>query len=420
MKRFLSLFLAAVLVLSLAACGGTEVPPSPSPPESPASPSEAPEDVSASGPLEEPGSSPAPAPPVLTPAPGVEVRSLLTWKPGDTWVTVPFPVRGGRLLVEVHGREYSKSSVLGLDLEAEELEVSFPFMQGDDPWSNWDLRQVFDEEWAFKTFSSSGYKHAGWTQGGEDYSLPDFFLNEGTLVSLRDRKRYNGCWDWDAQPEKDLLTWTNPEGLWLAAADGSGARLVLTTGQIGQQPAFAQLVEDCKDLPAEMAVTFMSPRLMDGGRIIAVDFGSPGSQMLHWGLAVLEIASGNVLWYDPFVLTTGEELEYLDDTTLLAGMTKIDVTTEETENAWGWTLTERGPIYSGDFVHYFGGEKTAAGHELFACAMDNSQDAPAVLTATGYQRLFPFWNSAIDDRRVICEYEKPEEAGLLLVTAPET
>ena len=73
MKRFLSLFLAAVLVLSLAACGGTEVPPSPSPPESPASPSEAPEDVSASGPLEEPGSSPAPEPPVLTPAPGVEV-----------------------------------------------------------------------------------------------------------------------------------------------------------------------------------------------------------------------------------------------------------------------------------------------------------------------------------------------------------
>ena len=112
-------------------------------------------------------------------------------------------------------------------------------------------------------------------------------------------------------------------------------------------------------------------------------------------------------------------LEYLDDTTLLAGMSKIDVTTGETEKAWGWNLTGRGAIFSGDFVHYFGGERTAAGHELFACSMDDSQDAPAVLTATGYQRLFPFWNSAIDDRRVICEYEKPGEAGLLLVTLPE-
>ena len=416
MKRFLSLFLAAVLVLSLAACGGTEVPPSPSPPESPASPSEAPEDVSASGPLEEPGSSPAPEPPVLTPAPGVEVRSLLTWKPGDTWVTVPFPVRGGRLLVEVHGREYSKSSVLGLDLEAEELEVSFPFMQGDDPWSNWDLRQVFDEEWAFKTFSGSGYKHAGWTQGGEDYSLPDFFLNEGTLVSLRDRKRYNGCWDWDAQPEKDLLTWTNPEGLWLAAADGSGARLVLTTGQIGQQPAFAQLVEDCKDLPVEESLIFQCPRLMNGGKTIVVDFDLPGSTPGHIGLAVLDLETGKTTWFAPFSTPLWSRLEYLDDTTIQAGSIQIDVATGETKKGVARHIQVGNPHFvatTGDFSRYFACNKED-GLAVFSPA---GQELETVLTSAGYKKLSLC--HAVDARRVVCEYETPEEAGLLLVTLPE-
>lgn len=417
MKRFLSLFLAAVLVLSLAACGGTEVPPSPLPPESPASPSEAPKDVSASGPLEEPGSSPAPEPPVLTPAPGVEVRSLLTWKPGDTWVTVPFPVRGGRLLVEVHGREYSKSSVLGLDLEAEELEVNFPFMQGDDPWSNWDLRQVFDEEWAFKTFSGSGYKHAGWTQGGEDYSLPDFFLNEGTLVSLRDRKRYNGCWDWDAQPEKDLLTWTNPEGLWLAAADGSGARLVLTTGQIGQQPAFAQLVEDCKDLPVEESLIFQCPRLMNGGKTIVVDFDLPGSTPGHIGLAVLDLETGKTTWFAPFSTPLWSRLEYLDDTTIQAGSIQIDVATGETKKGVARHIQVGNPHFvatTGDFSRYFACNKED-GLAVFSPA---GQELETVLTSAGYKKLSLC--HAVDARRVVCEYETPEEAGLLLVIAPET
>ena len=42
-----------------------------------------------------------------------------------------------------------------------------------------------------------------------------------------------------------------------------------------------------------------------------------------------------------------------------------------------------------------------------------------VLTAAGYDRLYPFLRSAIDARRVVCEYETSEEAGLLLVTLPE-
>lgn len=416
MKRFLSLFLAAVLVLSLAACGGTEVPPSPSPPESPASPSEAPEDVSASGPLEEPGSSPAPEPPVLTPAPGVEVRSLLTWKPGDTWVTVPFPVRGGRLLVEVHGREYSKSSVLGLDLEAEELEVSFPFMQGDDPWSNWDLRQVFDEEWAFKTFSGSGYKHAGWTQGGEDYSLPDFFLNEGTLVSLRDRKRYNGCWDWDAQPEKDLLTWTTHEGLWLAAADGSGARLVLTAGDVIKQPDFAFLAEANKDLSVEAALTFQCPRLMNGGKSIVVDFDLPGSPTGHIGLAVLDLETGKAVWYAPFANPLWGGLEYLDDATVQAGTLQINVAAGETKEVTRH-IQVGAPYFvatTGDFSRYFACDK----EEGLAVFLPSAGLEPeTVLTAAGYRALT--LTHVIDACHVVCEYEIPGEAGLLLVTTPE-
>ena len=135
LRYIVSSALAACLVL-LAACGGAEVPASP-PPESPVSVSEVPpEAASPAAPAPEAGvsqppSQPEPEPPVLTPAPGVEVKTLLTWEPGSRRVEVPFPARGGRLLVEVYGEEYSDSTILGFDLETGEAEADFVSMRGE-------------------------------------------------------------------------------------------------------------------------------------------------------------------------------------------------------------------------------------------------------------------------------------------------
>lgn len=406
MKRFLSLFLAAVLVLSLAACGGTEVPPSPSPPESPASLSEAPEDVSASGPLEEPGSSPAPEPPVLTPAPGVEVRSLLTWEPGDTWVTVPFPVRGGRLLVETHTQtgQWTETGLAGFDLTTGE-EFAIPLAKFD----GFEYRQVLDVPgWEIKIFSETSYQRLSWTQFLDGYTLPES-LWEG-------RKTYSGRHDWDAQPEKDLLTWTNLEGLCLAAADGSGARLVLTTGEVLKQPEFSFMEEANKDLPVEESLIFQCPRLMNGGKTIVVDFDLPGSTPGHIGLAVLDLETGKTTWFAPFSTPLWSRLEYLDDTTIQAGSIQIDVATGETKKGVARHIQVGNPHFvatTGDFSRYFACNKED-GLAVFSPA---GQELETVLTSAGYKKLSLC--HAVDARRVVCEYETPEEAGLLLVTLPE-
>lgn len=413
--------LAACLVL-LAACGGAEVPASPSPPESPVSVSEAPpEAASPAAPAPEAGASePAsrsePEPPALTPAPGVEVRTLLTWEPGSRRIEIPFPARNGRLVVEVYGKEYSDSAILGFDLETGEAEADFVSMRGESGKS-WDLRQAFDEEWAFKSFSADGYSHTGWSQGGEGYTLPNYFLKEGKAVSLKDRKMYGGGWDWDAQPEKDLLTWTSPEGLWLAAADGSGARLVLTAGDVIKQPKFAFLAEENQNLPIEAALTFQCPRLMNGGKSIVVDFDLPGSPTGHIGLAVLNLATGRAAWYDPFANPLWGGLEYLDDVTVQAGTLQINVAAGKTKEVTRhiqvgepyWVAT------TGDFSRYFACDKEE-GLAVFLPSADLEPET--ALTAAGYQKLSLC--HAIDTRRVICEYEIPGEAGLLLVTIPKT
>lgn len=419
-RYIVSSALAACLVL-LAACGGAEVSVSPSPPESPVSVSEAPpEPASPAAPapeagVSEPASRPEPEPPVLTPAPGVEVKTLLTWEPGSRRIEIPFPARNGRLVVEVYGKEYSDSALLGFDLETGEAEADFVSMRGR-PGEDWDLRQAFDEEWAFKSFSADGYHHTGWNQGGEGYSLPNYFLKEGKLVSLKDRKKYSGGWDWDAHPEKDLLTWTSPEGLWLAAADGSGARLVLTAGDVIKQPKFAFLAEENQNLPIEAALTFQCPRLMNGGKSIVVDFDLPGSPTGHIGLAVLNLATGRAAWYDPFANPLWGGLEYLDDVTVQAGTLQINVAAGKTKEVTRhiqvgepyWVAT------TGDFSRYF----ACTAEEGLAVFSSAGRKSETALTAAGYRKLSLC--HAIDARRVVCEYEIPGEAGLLLVTIPKT
>lgn len=422
MERKLAFLLALLIMAALAACGEanrpiTEPDPTPSLSESAPAPetvpesSSAPEDISSA--VSSPESSqPEPAKPEIDAAPGVEVKTLLTWRPGQTDVSIPLPARGGRVLVEV--REKGSGKLLGFNLASGEQAAQFSLTDQSKSNRN-EVRQVLDAaDWEIKVFNADSYQHSFWTHGLGGYHLPDA-LKEG-------RQRYRCGFDWDAQPEKDLLTWTDPDGLWLANARGENRRLLLATEEMGPYLEQWEMTQDYKslladDLPEGERIAFLSPRLINNGRTVAVDFGQWGNQMGHNGLAVVDIASAKTDWYREYVVMTADNHEYLDDTHILMGNTKIDVTTGEISQAYRWTTA---PLCTGDFIHYFGWvDQEDGGIDLFTCTLEDWQTAEPFLKAKGYQYLYLFENSVVDDRQLICKYETATEEGLLLVTLPE-
>ena len=188
------------------------------------------------------------------------------------------------------------------------------------------------------------------------------------------------------------------------------------TGEDGWQV----LMEKDKDIWERLGI--LSPRLINGGQTIAADFGVPGNLWGHNGLVVVDIATGRADWYNHYIAMTADSHEYLDDTHILMGNTMIDITSGETTPAWRWTLTDAAPLYTGDFIHYFGNVGVAGGGiGLIACTLEDWNTAQPFLTANeGYSSFYPFWNSTVDARRVVCKYKTAEEEGLALVTLPES
>lgn len=394
----LSLFFAALLLLTLAACGGTDTgyqTVCPPPPES-----------------QSPESVPAPedaGPAILFAAEGVTARTLLP--EANQHIDPTLLAWEGRLLAVVEDLEAGGKQLLGFNLENGAQEALFPL-----PGEKWELRRVPGAAWEIKIFSKDSYQHSAWTQSMEGYTLPP---------ELREGRKYRaGAFDWDALPEKDLLTWTDDAGLWLAGADGSNPRLVLATEAIGQQPEFAGLVERMQSQPPEAGVTFHNPRLMNGGQAIGVDLGSGMAQISHEGLAVIDLAAGTTRWYDVFRAYEAEDLEYLDDTTILAGVTRIDVITGETSPASRREATGRFSGITGDFVHYFASDEEGGNLALYRFTPGESGDPVLLLTLPkcqtpgdgGYERFFP---AAVDGNRVVCQFTRNSQDGLAVVTLPE-
>lgn len=408
MKK-LALFLSMMMAVSFTACQSQPATKSWS------SASPAPESAPQSTSIQAPESSSQPedkeAPALLYYDEGVEVTTLMSWEPGQQEVEIPFPAYDGLLAVEV--REGDDAFLAGYDLETGEKGY-LGVMPVDTSKTSYEYRRVLDAPgWEVKIFDGSSYRHDSWTHPIGSYTLPEA-LQEG-------RRQYNGCYNWDAQPEKDLLAWSDGDTVYLARADGQNPRPVLSLADNMDQPVVAALFTRVKGAPKDAQPVFMGLRLMNGGQTIAVDFGSPHSQIGRDGLALLNITTGEALWYDAYSVSA-EVLEFLDDTTLLAGETKIDVTTGEAQRTWYWTLTDEGPLYTGNFSRYFGNVDLADGGKgIIACTLEDWNTAQPFLTANeGYSALYPFLRSAIDDRQVVCRYQKPDEEGLLLVTLPES
>lgn len=422
MKQGLAFLLALLTAVFLAACGGASQPPA-EPDPGPSSVSEsapAPEAVPESSSAPEEPSRPEAAPAVLSAAPGVEVKAIL---PADRRTIGRNPkVWGGRLLVRVEDKAGS-SALLSLDLETGEQVFSLDLDEYERNNIRYELRQSLSDPEEFSILTQEGCRRFHQTgQPVWEYTLPE------AARAREEYPFYGYLIRWDVLPEQDLLAWSDPEGLWLAAAGGGGARLVLSTEEIAKQPEFSQLAEEYRDYGPEGQLGFLSVRLMDGGRTLAANFGSSQSQNGNLGLVILDLSTGNTAWYDAYGAGFGQsEAEYLDDTTLLANVTRINVVTGETRRASREELTDRFFAITGDFVHYYGVEETETEYRLVACTMENYQDAPPVLTVPRHQAsvhmddgaCMSFYPFAADGSKVVCYYEPPGREGLLLVTLPE-
>lgn len=420
MKQKLALLLSLLLVLSLTACGSQPQAPESTPPASESAPDSqsAPPPESSSAPAE-PSQPEIPA--VFSAAPGVEYKILLPAdRPDHQTIRRSANLWAGRLLAEVEDSTGSRE-LLVLDLETGEQ----VFSRNMDDYRNayYEYRQSLAAPEEFFIFTQEGC--CRFDKSGEpvwDYALPE------AARAKEESPFYGHRIRWDVRPEQDLLAWTDPEGIWLSDTRGQNPRLVLPTEEIAAQPVFAQLAKTYEGYGPEGRLGFMTVRLMDSGRVISATFGSPQAQNSTLGQVILNLSTGKAAWYDAYGVGFGHnEPEYLDDTTVLANVTQIDVTTGETRRAPRDELTERFFATTGDFVHYYGVEETDTAYHLVRCTMENWEDAPPSLTVPrhpeqvhmqdgAYTSFFPF---AADGNKVVCYYETSGREGLLLVTIPE-
>ena len=387
-KRLLPLLLAAAL--SLCACGGEPPAASPAPASAPPVP--------------------APLAPLMT-GEGVEVQTLFSSRdPEGLAFSVPFAARDGKLLVEVIDSGERDFRLLGFDLETGEQTLSLDLKKH---WPNYRIRPDLTAPGTFRLDTKNSFRQITWD--GEtvaEYTLP---------WSVRPGQ---GCWyGWDALPEEDKLAWTDEKGLWLARADGSGAALVLPSEAILEREEFFYLIKRHQETGSRLA--FRQPWLMDGGRSIAVGFGSANYRQYSDGLVVLDTGTGETLWQEGSFHASPHAIEPLSGTTLLAGNDLVDVTTGEVRRAFRWERTSRFWAFATDFAHYFGVEETNSEYRLVPCTLRSVTEAEPALVfprclvpgrGKGMEELEVL---AAETDRVVCRYLGAGETGLLLVTVTE-
>ena len=409
MKRCVAFGLALTLLLSLCACGA----------QPPAEPVPAP---SQSAPAPESGPDPAPEtvsePAVLAAAPGVGYQVILPAGSGS--IRRGATVWDGCLLVEVDGQRPGGRDLLALDLETGEQ----VFSRSMDGYRDalYQFRPSLTAPGEFSIVTQEGCRRFDRSGLLGEYTLPE------AARAKEDYPFYGHLIRWDVLPDRDLLVWSDPEGIWLSDTGGGAPRLVLATGEITRQPAFSHLAEAYGECQPEEKFTFLSVRLMNGGRTLAANFGTPRSQSGTLGLAVLDLSGGKADWYDVYDASFGGSgMECLDDTTLQAGLVQIDVTTGESRPLAKGTLTDRFYAITGDFSHYYGVEETETEYRLVACTMENWQTAEPVLTLPRHQESFhredgactAFYPFEAAGERVVCLYSLSGGEGLLLVTVTE-
>lgn len=414
MNRLLSLALAATLCLTLAAC---QTPAEPEPPSAlpPASQSENP-------PLE-PSPSPEPEPMPETsefaPAPGWECRVLLT-QPGEQSYRKVVLAREHRAVVQLG------SQLFGVHMETGEIAFRLPVPEGQV------VCRLPSAPGAFRLAGEDGFWQYLWGEEGAKealfYTLPQKVREAGEgLEFFRDE-----LW-WDALPEQNLLTWVDEKGVWVSAADGSSPSLAVPAEAVYDRPEYDSYLEDKQartDGPVERkdCISLGRPRLMQEGRTLVLPVYNRVSLYTMDDILTVDLATGEQHWYWGVITGKNKDtLWFLDDNTILAGYTLLDLTTKTSREILHSGVEDMlDTARSGDFVHFLFGRGQDGNWEYRMFTWDSGAEQLSFPMDELWESAQPLFTcpescnprvAAIDGTRFLFEYRTEQgELGLLLVT----
>ena len=451
MKRFA--VLAAALTLVLVACQTPAAPGEVSPPPPPESSSsttdrptvqeppssgEIPAESPASGSSESEAPDPGPIPqPVLTVSPGVDCKTLLTWDSTQKKITIgPLCLENKQLLLETAG---DQRKALGLDLATGSIDFTLPLEE--DSY----LREVLGEPGEFLVMGKTGCRHFVWREDGWLGEYPAYDLPDQAREAM-DFYDFQKChFLWDYLPRENLLAWTQGDGIWLSALDGSNARLAIPAKEVFSHPEFDPITENeyyrkyfgLSDPNTDTGPLLVEPRFMADGKILTASayfLSALSDDFCHeYGLEILDISTGERAWHKREHLLVGS-YKFLDPSSLVLEYDRIDVVhkTKEPfylEHGYEWPA---GRSYSADGLHFFGRTGDDDTTRLVRYTWDGRDElctpereyqqgrAQALISLTHAWLQYP---TPLDRRRTLCTYcpadrSDPKET-LLLITALE-
>lgn len=380
------------------------------------------------------------AEPLPEPSGPGEFLELGAYPPGE----MDFPggeyhIWDGLLFVEAEsGASSGKWNLFCFDLESGEQLFTLPMDDGQGNRS--ELRRNFQKTGSFFIFTADERRE--YDMGGNllsTFTLPESVRvgEDGTAI----RNPYQNIYGvrWDVLPEKDLLVWCNPEGVW--AGDLTGNNVILA----GDWRVFNMAIMNT-NLWVQRQYSEKEPwdqmiprtvRIMEDGGWLSVEFGTPLYTRNHLLLARIpyngvsfeehesrmEIKATNIHDTSYFVgLPGSDDTDYPDKHTVQAGYARFDMVTGEGAEAARWDFANGYPAVTEDFSTYYGVEAADRLFHLFRYDIGDRDDARLLLTlprGEEEQSYLEFVPLAAEGDRVVCRYSTAGETGLMLVTTSE-
>lgn len=381
------------------------------------------------------------ADPLPEPSGPGEMLELGAYPPGEMdFSGGEYHIWDGLLFVEAEsGASSGKWNLFCFDLESGEQLFTLPMDDGQGNRS--ELRQNFQKTGSFFVFTADERRE--YDMGGNllsTFTLPDSVrMGEDGPVENPYQNIYGVRWD--VLPEKDLLVWCDPEGVW--AGDLTGNNVILA----GDWRIFNMAIMN-SNLHIRIQYNEKEPwdrmipravRIMEDGGWLSVEFGTPLYTRNHLLLARIPYDGASFEeWLDDFEnlndptkihdisyfvgLPGSDDTDYPDKHTVQAGYARFDMVTGEGAEAARWDFANGYPAVTENFVTYYGVKETDTDFLLYRYNVNQREDAQLFLVLPkegkdqSYQEFSPL---VVEEDRVVCRYSTAGETGLMLVTTSE-
>lgn len=345
----------------------------------------------------------------------------------------------GLLFVEAENSASGNWNLFCFDMDSGEQLFTLPMEDGGGNRS--ELRQNFDKPGGFFIFTADERReYDGDGNLLSTYLLPDSVrMGEDGPIENPYQNIYGVRWD--VLPERNLLVWCDPEGVW--AADLEGNNVILA----GDWRIFNMAIMNT-NLEIRYRYNEKEPwdrlipravRIMEDGGWLSVEFGTPLYTRNHLLLARIPYDGASFEeWLDNFEnrndatkihdvsyfvgLPGSDDTDYPDKHTVQAGYARFDMATGEGAEAARWDFANGYPAVTENFVTYYGVKETDTDFLLYRYNVNRREDARLFLVLPkegkdeSYQEFSPL---VVEEDRVVCRYSTAGETGLMLVTTSE-